>query len=257
MANIKTSIILVTFFVVVIVFIYYLIYVHHINKAIEEGEVTGRKMIDIPRIVMGAIIVLFVLYFIIYVHGEKEAKNNLISQLDNRTTITEIDTTDYTYCGFTGTMETNDASFAKIYSKESNPGYDKDVSEQGDFTFTVFTRQSSSDAFHPDYICFVDYTGDIDELASIYQRFESIDTTDAKNYGTLESAGSNIKREYMFLGNLNKEDTISIVLGVVGNENVQKLDEAEAKYDNENNGEKPDFMDYADSTGKYTILISK
>ena len=77
-----------------------------------------------------------------------------------------------------------------MFSKEENEGYTKTVQTEGNFVFTIFTRNSSHDDFHPDFLCYVDYVGQNIEKYSVYQNCEYIDFTNDKSLWGNGSAGS-------------------------------------------------------------------
>lgn len=54
-----------------------------------------------------------------------------------------------------GAPELDDASFAKVYSIDQNPGYTKEIIKDGDFTFTVFKEALLRTVFIPTFSAIV------------------------------------------------------------------------------------------------------
>ena len=69
MFGILSVMVLVTLIVVIAVFIYYLIYIQNINKNTKRA-VSNKKMVDIPKIIMIAIIVLYY-YILLFISSHK------------------------------------------------------------------------------------------------------------------------------------------------------------------------------------------
>lgn len=255
MFSIIGMIFLCTIIVLVAVVVYYIIYANRINKKIQSGDISIKKMIDIPKVIMISIIVLLLMYSIILSIDIEQCQRAHNSQLNNRNNYVEIDLTDYKFCSYSGTLETNDASFAKIYSKEENEGYKKTIHKDGDFVFTVFTRISSHDDFHPDYLCYVDYVGAIDEAYSQYENCEYLDTASGKSHGGMGAGGSTPKRSTLFIGNLNDDESMKITIGLLDEIAEQEYFNAENKAYQEDKGEFPKFSEYANVSGSIVITV--
>ena len=62
-------------------------------------------------------------------------------------------------------------------SYKENQEYKKSVVKDGDFIFTIFIRNTDHNDFHPDYLCYVDYVGQIKSKYVRYDKgeFPSID----------------------------------------------------------------------------------
>lgn len=255
MFSIVRMILLFTVIVVVEVVVYYIIYANRINKKIQSGDANIRKMIDIPKVVMASIIALLLMYSIIVSIDIKHRQRTENSQLRNPNNYIEIDLTNFTYSSYTGTLETDDASFAKIYSKEENPGYKKTVQKDGDFVFTVFTRISDHDEFHPDYLCYIDYVGDAAEGYSLYENCEYLDTASGESYWGNGSGGADIKKSTLFIGNLNDDESMRITIGLLDETAEQEYFAAQNKAYEEDEGNFPKFWDYANVSGSIMITI--
>jgi hypothetical protein len=236
---------LVTLIVGIAVFCYYLIYANHINKKIQNGQVTNRKMIDIPKVIMIAVIVLLLSYTIIISYNARESYKK--ASIVNRDNAVAVDLSDYTFSMYTGERTTDTADFAKVYSKEENAGYKKTVEQDGDFVFTIFTRTDAADDFHPDFLCFVDYTVEENSEWSLYREMDYIENTSGNVAGL--SSGGDIQTSLLYIGNLNAGESFKITEGI--------LDvAAEAEYSNaQDTDDESSFLDYALSSGSILITI--
>lgn len=253
MFSIVRSIMLITVVVIIAVFVYYLIYARSINRKICNGQITNRKMVDIPKVIMIASIILLLLYSVALSVGLEQSYKN--AAIVNRDDFSVIDLSDYSYCSYSGTKESNDASFAKIYSKESNEGYKKSVQRDGDFEFAVFIRTGDHDSFHPDFLCYVDYVGEAGAEFSIYGKSSYIEKESDKELFGKSSGGGSLSAGRLYIGNINDDENFMIRIGLLDKEAEQKYREAESRAYEEDNGEFPDIMDYARGGGSVTITI--
>ena len=106
------------------VFIYYLIYTHNINQKIKSGGISGRKLIDIPKAIMITVIVVLVLFCGILSHSLQSAYHDTERDTRNHYAVINVsDPQNYEYISYFGSTELDDASFAKVYSIDQNPGY--------------------------------------------------------------------------------------------------------------------------------------
>ena len=210
-------------------------------------------MIDIPKVIMIGIIVLLLCYSFIITFEISRQNNN--SEVENRNNFTCIDESDFTYCGYSGEITENDASFAKIYSRESNQGYDKAVKTDGKFVFTVFTRSSQHSPFHPDFICFVNYTGETESALTMYDdcRYEeTVSGTKSRGIGT---GGGEIVKSKIYIGNINDKESLTIEVGILDDKGFEAFSKAEEKVYDEDKGEFPYLSEYALSKGCVKIII--
>ena len=201
MFSIIWIIVMVTFIVVIAVFGYYLFYVNNINKKIQREQVSNKKMIDIPKTIMIAIMVLLLFYSII-LSAELRRSNNK-EEIVNRNNFAVIDLSDYTFYSSLGSRENNDASYARAYSKEANQGYKKSVVRDGDFVFTIFTRSTDQDDFHPDYLCYVDYVGEVKSELLRYNKCEYIDNASGKETFGISNGGGDVQVNLLYIGNFS------------------------------------------------------
>lgn len=111
--------------------VYYVLYARTINKRIREGKNSGKKLLDIPRTVSLVVIALLIFYTVIVSFDYRQYRHAIENQRQNRNNIARVDLSDYSYCGYTGNIVLEDASFLKAYSKEKNDGYKKTVSKEG------------------------------------------------------------------------------------------------------------------------------
>lgn len=253
MLRILSSIILITFIVVLVVFIYYLIYSKKINKKIQSGQVVDRKMMDIPKTIKIAMITLLLAYFTIVLVSVMQDKNSVVTI--TRQEFAVIDLTDYKFSSYFGARENDDASFAQVYSKESNEGYKKTVVKDGDFIFTVFTTISGSDNFHPDFLCYVDYVGEDKSELRRYTNCQFIYNTSKEISSSASCGVGEIEKELLYVGNLNGGDSFKITESLLDATGEQKYSKAEEEAYKEDKGQFPSFSDYAISSGSVTITI--
>ncbi|MGN0395104.1 MAG: hypothetical protein ACI4EF_07060 [Coprococcus sp.] len=146
------------------------------------------------------------------------------------------------------------ASFAKVYSKESNEGYSKSIVNDGDFVFTIFVRNSDHDDFHPDYLCYVDYTGEVKDELSFYNGAMYIDNENGEETGGTSSGGGYIENR-LYIGNLNDGESLKITAGVLDYDSEQAFLEAKYEAYESDKGEFPSYIDYAISYGSTVITI--
>lgn len=247
--------VMATILVAVCVFIYYLIYARSVNRRIQSGQMTGRRMIDIPKILIIAVIVVLILYSVIITQGMKQSQRVMEENYQNRNNIVEIDPEKFIYLSYMGTMGSDDASYARAYSKEVNEGYAKSEFQDGDFTFTVFTRLSEHDDFHPDFICFAEYVGAIDASWSVYENIEFLDLSGEAHPNSIGYGGGEVKKEYLFVGNLNADCAGRINIAFLDAGAEQAYMEADQKAYEADNGEFPSPMDYASTRASVEIVV--
>ena len=245
---------LVTIVIVLSVVIYYIFYSIRINRKIQNGDTASKRMIDIPKVVMTSIIVLLLLYSIILSASNKRIQSIHEEQLQNRDNYVQIDLEDYTYSSFSGNIESADASYAKMFSKEENEGYTKTVQTEGNFVFTIFTRNSSHDDFHPDFLCYVDYVGQNIEKYSVYQNREYIDSITEEMLWGNSFGGSFCEDGTLFIGNINDNECFKITFGLLTEKAEAEYFEADRKAYENDNGEFPSFTDYANEC--QSVIIS-
>jgi hypothetical protein len=243
--------VLITLIVGVALFCYYLIYANHINKKIQNGQASNREMIDIPKVIMIAVIVLLLSYTIIISYNATESYKN--ASIVNRDDAVIVDLSDYTICMYTGERTTDSADFAKAYSKEANAGYKKTVEQDGDFVFTTFIRTDEADDFHPDFLCFVDYTGEENSVWSLYKETDYIDNISGTVTGL--SSGGDIQTNLLYIGNLNDGESFQITQGVLNAAAEREYSNAQDTADKSEPGEIPSFADYALSSGSTLITM--
>jgi len=248
-------VILITSIVAIALLIYYFVYVKNINKAIQSGQKSRKKMVDIPKAIMITVIVLLLSYALILSTALKQSHKR--ASIVNRNSFAIIDLTDYTFSSYSGIKENNDASFAKLYSKESNEGYDKSIVKDGDFIFTIFNRKSDADEYHPDFLCYVDYIGEVRDEFQSYYNCEFIDNKSNKVSGGISSGGGSCDNNILFIGNLNNSDSFRITESFLDDAGTQSFREAEGRAYKADKGEFPSFTDYAISSGSVTITINQ
>ncbi len=253
MTSIINIIVFTTVTVLVIVIAYYCFYTYKINQKIQNEEITEKRMVDVSKVVMTTVIVLLIFYSIVLGIGLKQsrAQNSVI----NRNSYVSIDLNDYTYASYMGYKESDDASFAKLYSKDSNAGYTKDVQTDGDFVFTIFTRIGDGDNYHPDFLCFVDYVGEVTEGMCMYDEVAYHVTANGTRGGAMGTGGYGVKKSMLYMGNINVGQTLSITIGILNEQDEAEYRLADEKAYKEDEGEFPSFKDFSTSFGNVNIVI--
>lgn len=234
--------------------VYYVFYARTINKRIREGNHSGKKLLDIPRTVSLVVIALLIFYTVMVSFDYRQYRHAIENQGQNRNNIARVDLSDYSYCGYTGNIVLEDASFLKAYSKEKNDGYKKTVSKEGNFTFTVFTRTSAHDDFHPDFLCYVEYTGENCDDYELYENYEYLDA-EGNELGGLGSFGADISREYLYVGNVNDGQSVRISLGTFGKNAKQEIAQIEEEAMKSDTDKMPNYLDYAKERGSVTVVV--
>lgn len=255
MFRISILFVLLVLLVVVIIFVYRLIYTYNINKKIQSGEIQGGKMVDLSRMVTIAIIVGLVIYsgIVTYVANDYASQEYQISR--NNYAIIDVSNPDnYEYAGYFGNIQLKDASYAKVYNKDENPGYEKEVVASGDYVFTVFTRTAPADSFHPDFLCFVEYVGVEKENYVCFNNagFQAI--REDEDHFFAGSAGD-ISDCLLYIGYLEKDYSFQISMSLLDAEAEQKYMNAEQQAYEEDKGEFPEVEDFAVSVGCINIQI--
>lgn len=253
MRVILVSILCIVLLVGLCVFIYYLIYARAINQKIQSGEKTGRRMIDIPKVLLIAVIVALVLYSGVLQYSIQTQANAV-----SRNLFAVIDVTDpekYEYAAYFGNVVLDDASFAQVYSIEANPGYEKQVAVDGDFQFTIFTGTTPADSFHPDFLCYVEYIGEEENLVFCDMAgFQAID-----DEGGAYAAGSSgwEASVRLYIGNLDDNCQFTIHMYALDEAAETAFWEANQQAMEEDKGDFPSEQDYATSTGSAVITVNR
>ena len=261
MIGLLALLILSLIFVALVVFIYYLIYSHIVNKRIREGKIDGKKLVDIPKLVMCGIIASLLIYCVIVRWSLYDAqKASEIPPSRNSFAVIDVsDPDDYHYSFYSG-YGLDDASFAKMYSKDDNPGYEKEVIEKDSVVFTVFKRTSAPDSFHPDFLCFVDYSPVNNakfDGAQILNCTISIFNTSNDEYigGFSFEYDINDNINELYIGYLDTDNIMSISYSTLDTESSIKYENDMNKSCSENWKDVPNIKDYSLSTHSVDILI--
>lgn len=253
MVSIIGLFILVAVVVILAIIAYKLIYTYKLNKMIQDGEIKGRKLVDLSKMVMGAIIAGLVLYsgLLMYIIWDAAKQDNSVSR-NNYAVIDVSDSDNYNYAGYSGSTELEDASFAKVYNKDANEGYSKEVIESGEYIFTVFKRNTPADSFHPDFLCFVEFAGADREAYACYSKagFRSVAE---ETEGFYEGFGGDIADCLLYIGNLEEDCQFDITMSLLDNEAEIKYEEAMQDAYTEDKGDFPSAEDYAASVGTVSI----
>ena len=187
--------------------IYYVIYTVVINRRIRRGITDRKQLTDMSKIAMIIVIVVLALYS----WGQARFYNSASYNTRNDFIVVDVSDPDNPQLGMTGNPDMDDISYVKLLSDDENPGYDNYVVEDGEFMFTVFTRTAAADAYHPDFFCFVDYTGELtgDFEVSELGAFESPEG-DARQWSA-GSGGTHVDR-LLFLGNMDEDCAFVITM---------------------------------------------
>lgn len=255
----RVSILFVLLVVLIIaaIFIYRIIYTHKINQKILSGEMQGGKLIDVSRMVTIAIIVGLLLYsgLLSYIVHDYENRDYTVSR--NNYAIIDVSNPEaYEYVGYFGNVDLEDASFATVYSKEENAGYEKEVVESGDYVFTVFTRTSPADSFHPDFLCFVEYIGSATEQYTCFDNAGFQATNEEEGYFFAGSAGD-VSECLLYIGNLDEDCMFQITMSLLDEKAETAYIEADEKAYEEDKGNFPKPEDFAVSVGSVSIVIEE
>lgn len=234
--------------------IYYFVYTAKINKRIRSGEVSGKKLVDIPRVIMFFVIAVLGFYCIVLWHYLHNADGT--SRNDYVVISVEGQDEDeyYVYGGNQGLM---DASFAGVYSKESNAGYNKKVIKEGDYIFTIFKRISSkADNFHPDFLCYAEYKGKNKESMTVYNTASFVSVSDVNDSWNSGHNGYGISDCLLFIGNLQVGVNFHIRFDLMDEAAEASFTDAKQKNPEEDNGNSPNPADFATSSAEVTISFN-
>ena len=255
MFSIIYLLLLVVIVVAATIFIYKLYYTHKINQRIQSGEVTGRKLVDLSKMIMIAVITGLVIYagILMYVIHDYAGMEYKVSR--NNYAIIDVSGEEYSYISYGGNAPLDDASFAKVYSKEENPGYEKEVVQSEDYRFVVFTRSAVADNFHPDFLCFVDYIGTKKEGDMRYSKagFQSLEQDGGYLF---DGSGGDIQSSLLYIGNLDNDCLFNITMSILDSDAETKYTEAMQQAYEDDKGEFPDAEEFATSVGKIDIIIN-
>lgn len=247
--------VLLVVLIIVVIFIYRRIYTHNINKRIQLGEIQGGKMVDMSKMINIAVIVGLIVYSVIVTYLVNDYANQEYTVSRNDYAVIDVSNPEeYKYAGYFGNAELEDASFAKGYNKEENPGYEKEIVESGDYVFTVFTRTAPADNFHSDFLCFVEYVGTEKEKYTCYDNAGYQVLKEDGGYSFAGSAGD-ITDCLLYIGNLDEDCSFQITMSLLDEEAEQKYMQAEEQAYLDDKGEFPNVEDYAVSVATVSIQI--
>lgn len=207
------------FIVFLTVVVYYFIYKYRLNKRIKSGYISGRKFVDFPKIVSWILIAGLTVYSMILMFNMRYVNNSIAVSRNYYAIIDASDSDNMSYISYLGSDNLNDASFAKIYSKERNEGYNRKVIKDGDFIFIVFTTSIAPDKLHPDFLCFMEYIGEPCENMITYIEVSFASVSDSKSRFTTGGSFDELNDKcLLFMGNLEEECYIEIKIGFTNSE---------------------------------------
>lgn len=239
-----TSLILVAFVFIIAMLIYYIFYTIKINRKIQSDNVVSSfRMISIPKMLTFSIICALIFCGLVLIIGLRKANDTINSYSRNDYVLIDVsDEDNYSFMSFSPNCMYNDASFAKIYSCDSNEGYTKETKQDGDFSYTIFKSINKVSSFQPDFLCFVEYTGKANDDLSLFQNIIfSNHTFDAGN----GFSGSFDAKKMLYIGNLDENSSFKICLDVLDADGTDSYNQAEEKAYREDKGEFPNPSDYA------------
>lgn len=239
----------IAFLVVLGLLIYYFVYTAKINKRIRSGETSGKKLVDIPRIILIVVIAVLTFYCVLLshsLHNEDQTSRNDYAIIN----VVEQDKDQYQAYG--GNPKLNDASFAGVYSKENNAGYNKEVIKEGDYIFTIFKRNSFPDNFHPDFLCYAEYKGKKERLV-VYNTSSFVSASDADDHLDSGYGGNSVSDCLLFIGNLDPGYDFRIRFDLMDEKSETAYMDAMQKATEENKGNFPDIENFATSSAEVAI----
>lgn len=238
MFGIIKLLLVVVILVIATIFVYKIFYTHKINQRIQSEEITGKTLVDVSKMIMIAIITGLIIYagILMYVIHDYATKEYSVSRNNY------------------AVIDTSDASFAKVYSKEDNPGYKKEIVESGDYRFVVFTRIGEADDFHPDFLCFAEYIGTDKGEYECYSKtgFQSLEADGGYFY---DECSRDIMEDLLYIGNLDRDCQFNISMSLLDKDAEIKYDEAVQQAYLEGEGGFPDAEEFAYKVGKVNISI--
>lgn len=249
--------ILLVVLVAAVIFVYRLIYTYKINKMIQAGEVKGRKLVDLHKMVMGAVIVGLTIFAVMLMCIIYDYENRDYSISRNNYAVIDIsDEENYRYYSYFGNTELEDASFAKVYKKDANEGYEKEVIESENYIYTVFRRTAPADSFHPDFLCFVEFLGTDDEKYVCYTKTEFHEITEETGGFAMETGGK-VVDNVLYIGYLEQGCKFDITMSLLDDNAETQYNEAMEEANKEDNGDFPTAEEYAVSTGSVSISFDE
>ena len=231
--------------------IYYVIYTVVINHRISKGITDGKRLTDFSKVAM--IIIIAVLVYMNW--SQAKFYNSAYVQTRNNFVSVDVSDPDKPRLMRQINSSIDDISYVTVYSDEENPGYDKDVYVNGDFTYTVFVRSGAADDYHPDFLCFVEYTGTGTDGLSLYETsgFESPEDDGRGWRGG--SGGGPIIEKVLYMGNLDEDCAFVATLCVLDEDAEAAYMEASQQATADDKGEFPEARDFADHVSEIRITL--
>ena len=231
--------------------IYFLIYTIIVNRRIERGITTEGPLFDTSKVLM----VVAIAVLLILLVANRMAANDPAQTTRNSYCVIDVSDPEHPLLSTAVNRDIeDDVSYVKAYSKDENPGYAKDVLVDGDFTFTVFVRTGSADEYHPDFLCFAEYTGDETYGLTTYytEGFDAFNDDAREGYG---GAGGDMPEQLLYIGNLDEDCAFVATICVLDKEAQAAFDEAFEQWTDDGDGELPDARDFADHVSGVRITL--
>ena len=232
--------------------IYFVIYTIIINRRIERGITTEGPLFDTSKVLMVVAIAVLLLLLV----ANRMAANDPAQTTRNSYCVIDVSDPEHPQLSTAVNRDIeDDVSYVKTYSKDENPGYDKDVLVDGDFTFTVFVRTGGADEYHPDFLCFAEYTGDETyDLSTYYtEGFDAFNDDVREGYGG--AGGGSMPMQLLYVGDVDEDCAFVATICVLDKEAQAAYDEAFEQWTGDEDGELPDARDYADHVSEVRITL--
>ena len=232
--------------------IYFVVYTIIVNRRIERGITTEGRLFDTSKALM--VVAIGVLLTIVI--SNAMSANDPVQTTRNSYCVVDVSDPEHPQLNTAINRGIDDdVSYVAAYSEEENPGYDKNVYVDGDFTFTVFVRTGGADEYHPDFFCFAEYTGDEENGLSTYYT-EGFDAFNDDRRNAVGSAGGGpMPTKLLYVGNLDEDCAFVATICTLDEEAEAAYDAAYEQAMADDKGEFPEWSDFADEVSEVRITL--
>lgn len=122
--------------------------------------------------------------------------------------------------------------------------------------FSVFLRTGPADSFHPDFLCFVEFSGADDAKYECCAKAAFREITEGTEVFATETIGE-ISDCLLYIGYLEQGCRFDITMSLLDDNAKMQYDEAMEKANKEDKGNFPAAEEYAVSTGSVSIRIDE
>lgn len=229
--------------------LYYAFYRRHATQRV-QSETPGRPLPSVASVVrvllIAALVAIAVCATVTSPDQPPDPSRNEYETIDLSTPNTAV------YDSYENSLlppytDRGDASYALAYSVDENPGYSRRVVEQNGWTFTVFTRDGAGDAFHPDFLCFVEPSDTIATSGDFAMAGSFVESATQTQRSSSGAAGGTMPSRLLVLGNLADGYEFRFDVGTLTEQDLdafQQADDPEA-----------DVMDFAQNRASVTIAL--